>query len=134
MSDENNHASDSDFNNEVFQIDEEDNEINHDDQWINELRLALERGCDLGSIRNIGKCRPLTEDLRLAVWKVRQKHWFFFLIVNEFVFQTCLDINDTNEYDYIIGDVFDLPEQNLIREDALSLVRKYQINKIITKI
>jgi hypothetical protein len=77
MSDENNHASDSDFNNEVFQIDEEDNETNHDDQWINELRLALERGCDLGSIRNIGKCRPLTEDLRLAVWKVRQKHYFF---------------------------------------------------------
>jgi hypothetical protein len=74
----------------------------------------------------------LTEDLRLAVWKVRQKHCFFSW--NEFVFQTCLDINDTNEYDYIIGDVFDLPEQNLIREDALRLVRKYQINKIITKI
>ncbi len=43
-----------------------------DNQWINELRVALERGCDLGSIRNIGKCRPLTDDLRLRVWKVRK--------------------------------------------------------------
>jgi hypothetical protein len=43
-----------------------------DNQWINELRVALERGCDLGSIRSIGKCRPLTDDLRLRVWKVRK--------------------------------------------------------------
>ncbi len=43
-----------------------------DHQWINELRIALERGCDLGSIRNIGQCRPLTDDLRLPVWKVRK--------------------------------------------------------------
>lgn len=41
-----------------------------ENQWINELRQALERGCDLGTIRNIGKCRSLTEDLRLNVWKV----------------------------------------------------------------
>jgi len=83
MSDENNQLLDSDLNNEVFQIDEEDDiKIPPDTQWINELRLALERGCDLGSIRNIGKCRPLTEDLRLAVWKVREKN-FFLLIVNE---------------------------------------------------
>ena len=45
-----------------------------DNEWINELRIALERGCDLGSIRNIGKCRPLTDDLRLRVWKVRKKN------------------------------------------------------------
>jgi hypothetical protein len=83
MSDENNQLLDSDLNNEVFQIDEEDDiQIPPDTQWINELRLALERGCDLGSIRNIGKCRPLTEDLRLAVWKVRENN-FFLLIVNE---------------------------------------------------
>ena len=44
-----------------------------DTQWINELRVALERGCDLGSIRTIGKCRALTDDLRLPVWKVRKK-------------------------------------------------------------
>jgi hypothetical protein len=43
-----------------------------DNEWINELRIALERGCDLGSIRSIGKCRPLTDDLRLRVWKVRK--------------------------------------------------------------
>jgi hypothetical protein len=68
----------SDFNsngNEVFHGDDDDDDENniksHDDQWINELRLALERGCDLGSIRNIGKCRPLTDDLRLPVWEVR---------------------------------------------------------------
>ena len=71
MSDDNNQPSDSDLNNDVFQIDEDDQVKNQDDQWIDELRAALERGCDLGSIRNIGKCRPLTDDLRLAVWKVR---------------------------------------------------------------
>jgi len=72
MSDDNNQPSDSDLNNDVFQLDEDDQVKNQDNQWINELRLALERGCDLGSIRNIGKCRPLTDDLRLAVWKVRE--------------------------------------------------------------
>jgi len=54
--------------------------------------------------------------------------------MNGFVLKTCLDIDDTNEYDYIDSDVFDLPEQNLIREDVLRLVRKYKINKIINKI
>jgi hypothetical protein len=72
MSDDTNQPSDSDLNNDVFQLDEDDPVKNQDNQWINELRLALERGCDLGSIRNIGKCRPLTDDLRLAVWKVRE--------------------------------------------------------------
>jgi hypothetical protein len=63
--------------NDVFPIDDDDDfehDIDqlkvHDSQWINELRVALERGCDLGSIRNIGKCRPLVDDLRLSVWKV----------------------------------------------------------------
>jgi hypothetical protein len=72
MSDENKQSfdleDDSDLNlnyNEVFQAEEQN-------QWINELRLALERGCDLGAIRTIGKCRPLTDDLRLSVWKVRK--------------------------------------------------------------
>ena len=56
--------------------DDDDQRANHaklqDTQWIDELRSALERGCDLGSIRNIGKCRPLTNDLRLSVWKVSE--------------------------------------------------------------
>lgn len=77
MSDENNQGSDSDFNNEVFQLDEQDNNIkSQNNHWIDELRLALERGCDLGAIRNIGQCRPLTDDLRLAVWKVRKDTCF----------------------------------------------------------
>jgi hypothetical protein len=79
MSNDNNQPSDSDLNNDVFQLDEDDQVKNTDNQWISELRLALERGCDLGSIRNIGKCRPLTDDLRLAVWKVRQSRAFFFI-------------------------------------------------------
>ncbi|CAF1327720.1 unnamed protein product [Rotaria sp. Silwood1] len=93
----------SDENKQSFNLQDE-SDLNVIDNEINELRLALERGCDLGSVRTIGKCRPLTDDLRLAVWK------------------TCLDINDVNEYDYIDSDVFDLPEQNLIREDVLRLV------------
>jgi hypothetical protein len=61
--DSNHHELNNDSNDETTKIE--------DNQWINELRIALERGCDLGSIRNIGKCRPLTDDLRLRVWKVR---------------------------------------------------------------
>ena len=57
--------------NDVFELDDEITTKNVDQQWIEELRVALERGCDLGSIRNIGKCRPLTADLRLPVWKVK---------------------------------------------------------------
>ncbi|UJR13830.1 hypothetical protein I4U23_000841 [Adineta vaga] len=107
----------SDENKDVFELEEDsdlntnDNEVFQTDEtnsWINELRSALKRGCDLGTIRNIGKCRPLTDDLRLAVWK------------------TCLDIN---EDDYVDSDVFDLPEQNLIREDVLRLVRTSMINQ-----
>lgn len=66
--------SEDELNSEVFAID--DDEISRQPTWINELRLALERGCDLGSIRNIGKCRPLTSDLRLAVWKVSAMIFF----------------------------------------------------------
>lgn len=73
MSDENQQLSDAELNNEVFQVDDGEEEVKQqNDQWIQELRSALERGCDLGAIRNIGKCRALTVDLRLAVWKVRE--------------------------------------------------------------
>ena len=41
-----------------------------ENQWIDELRVILDRGCDLGSIRNLVQCRPLTDDLRLRTWKV----------------------------------------------------------------
>lgn len=47
-----------------------DTEEKNENQWIDELRSAIERDCDLGVIRNIGKCRPLPDDLRLAIWKV----------------------------------------------------------------
>lgn len=81
MSDDNQPVSDAELNNEVFQVEEEEegNGQQQDNQWINELRTALERGCDLGAIRNIGKCRALTDDLRLAVWKVRTSSLLFIL-------------------------------------------------------
>ena len=73
MSDENQQLSDTELNSEVFQVDDGEEDVKQqNDQWIQELRSALERGCDLGAIRNIGKCRALTDDLRLAVWKVRE--------------------------------------------------------------
>ncbi|CAM4866542.1 unnamed protein product [Rotaria socialis] len=90
------------------------NTLNND--WIDELRAAIEKGCDLGTIRSIGKCRPLKGDLRLRVWK------------------TCLDINESNtEYDYSDGDIVDLPEQNIIRDDISRLANNFidtlQINQ-----
>lgn len=60
----------SEENPDFFSLD--DNNSN-ENQWIQELRFAIERGCDLGSIRNIGECRALTDDLRLPVWKVRNQ-------------------------------------------------------------
>lgn len=44
---------------------------NEESPWIEELRVVLDRGCDLGSIRSIVQCRPLIDDLRLRTWKVR---------------------------------------------------------------
>jgi hypothetical protein len=60
------------LNSNHHESNDDQRKTSQDNQWINELRVALERGCDLGSIRNIGKCRPLTDDLRLRVWKVRK--------------------------------------------------------------
>lgn len=83
MSDENQQLSDAELNNEVFQVDDGEEEVKQqNDQWIQELRSALERGCDLGAIRNIGKCRALTVDLRLAVWKVRENIRSYLLSFN----------------------------------------------------
>lgn len=83
MSDENQQLSDAELNNEVFQVDDGEEEVKQqNDQWIQELRSALERGCDLGAIRNIGKCRALTDDLRLAVWKVRENIRSYLLSFN----------------------------------------------------
>ncbi|CAF5205057.1 unnamed protein product, partial [Rotaria magnacalcarata] len=43
---------------------------------------------------------------------------------------TCLDINETNtEYDYSDGDIVDLPEQNIIRDDISRLANTLQINQ-----
>lgn len=61
-----------------------------DNHWIDELRVVLDRGCDLGSIRSIGQCRPLIDDLRLRVWKVGksigfelgQTSWIFLRFVS----------------------------------------------------
>lgn len=100
-----------------------------ENSWIDELRSAVERGCDLGSIRNIGKCRPLTDDLRLAVWKVRLNSTRKSLRTKYFSsLKICLNIDESHYVtEYTDSDVFDLPEQNIIREDVLRLVCKFEI-------
>ncbi len=74
MSEENIEQNDLNLNSNHCELNNDDHDTtkSQDNQWIDELRVALERGCDLGSIRSIGKCRPLTDDLRLRVWKVRK--------------------------------------------------------------
>ncbi|CAF0721847.1 unnamed protein product [Didymodactylos carnosus] len=100
------HLDDDDFNDDIEISRQNDGYTSlKNNDWINELRQALDRGCDLGSIRNIGKCRPLNNELRLRVW------------------QTCLDINSNSDKYKYINEVFDLPEQNIIREDVLRLVQ-----------
>jgi len=98
--------------------------MSEENQWIQELRSAIERGCDLGSIRNIGQCRALTNDLRLPVWKVRSTSKDSFCIC--FSSQICLNIHENDhEYEYVESESFDLREQSIIHDDATRLVRMY---------
>uniref|UniRef100_A0AAR5P7V7 TBC1 domain family member 23 n=1 Tax=Dendroctonus ponderosae TaxID=77166 RepID=A0AAR5P7V7_DENPD len=72
--------------------------------WINELENALLEGCSVSDIYCICKGKPLPENLRSDVWQI------------------CLDVRDKgNQLDHF-DEVYDLPNQNILREDCKNFV------------
>lgn len=76
--------------------------------WETELEIALLTKCDYGTIRNISKLRPIPDSLRSKVWKI------------------CLDVQEDIENNAISKwqEVYDLPQQQKIREDCQILAEK----------
>lgn len=87
---------------------ESDEEFNDESLWETELEIALLSNCDYGTIRNISKLRPLPDNLRNKVWKI------------------CLDVEKDIETNQISKwkEIYDLPQQEKIREDCLKLALK----------
>lgn len=85
-----------------------DEEFNDECLWETELEIALLSNCDYGAIRNISKMRPLPDSLRSKVWKV------------------CLDVQQDIENNHISKwkEIYDLPQQEKIREDCRHLSEK----------
>ncbi|KAH1027647.1 hypothetical protein HUJ05_001120 [Dendroctonus ponderosae] len=78
--------------------------IDDDSLWINELENALLEGCSVSDIYCICKGKPLPENLRSDVWQI------------------CLDVRDKgNQLDHF-DEVYDLPNQNILREDCKNFV------------
>lgn len=76
--------------------------------WETELEIALLTKCDYGTIRNITKLRPIPAALRSKVWKI------------------CLNTQQETETNEISKwqEIFDLPQQQKIREDCQNLAEK----------
>jgi hypothetical protein len=85
-----------------------DEEFNDDTLWETELEIALLTKCDYGTIRNITKLRPIPSTLRSKVWRI------------------CLDVQQDIEQNAISKwkEIFDLPQQDKIREDCKSVAEK----------
>nr|CAH7738603.1 unnamed protein product [Callosobruchus chinensis] len=77
-----------------------------DPNWVIELENALLEECSATDIYCICKGKALPENLRAEVWQI------------------CLDVRDKgNQLDHF-NEVFDLPNQNVLREDCNTFVSK----------
>ncbi|XP_046664875.1 TBC1 domain family member 23 [Homalodisca vitripennis] len=73
--------------------------------WVKELETALAEECNSSTVYGICQGQSVPEDLRAEVWKA------------------CLGVKDS--YKHITFDeIFDLPEQNILREDCQQFVDK----------
>ncbi|XP_064651134.1 TBC1 domain family member 23-like [Lineus longissimus] len=81
-------------------------DVDEDTSWIPELETALLDGCDFGRLRNICKGRPVPDHLRAEVWQI------------------CLNV--VGKADALSGfdECFDMPEQEVLREDCRQLVER----------
>ncbi|CAG9861560.1 unnamed protein product [Phyllotreta striolata] len=75
-------------------------------QWVTELENALQEECSATDIYCICKGKALPEKLRSDIWQI------------------CLDVKDKgNQLDHF-NEVFDLPNQTVLREDCTNFVSK----------
>ncbi|KAI4463822.1 hypothetical protein MML48_4g00016202 [Holotrichia oblita] len=77
-----------------------------DTGWITELENALLEECSATDIYCICKGKPLPEHLKADVWQI------------------CLDVRDKGNQLVHFNEVFDLPNQNILREDCMNFVDK----------
>ncbi|GFY50129.1 TBC1 domain family member 23 [Trichonephila inaurata madagascariensis] len=74
----------------------------YDTSWVSDLKRVLLSECSLDTIRKVCQGKPLPDTLRAEIWQI------------------CLSINARNEEPW--DEIFDLPEQPVIRKDCQSLV------------
>uniref|UniRef100_A0A1B6DC88 TBC1 domain family member 23 n=1 Tax=Clastoptera arizonana TaxID=38151 RepID=A0A1B6DC88_9HEMI len=77
-----------------------------DNTWIQELESALSEECSPDKVYDICHGQSVPESLRAEVWRV------------------CLGIKDNSNQMTSFDEIFDLPEQHLIREDCQQFVAK----------
>ncbi|KAG5890070.1 hypothetical protein JTB14_003635 [Gonioctena quinquepunctata] len=75
-----------------------------DNHWITDLETALEEECSATDIYCICKGKALPEGLRSEVWQI------------------CLDVRDKGNQLDQFNEVYDLPNQNILREDCTNFV------------
>ncbi|XP_071174682.1 TBC1 domain family member 23-like [Mytilus edulis] len=82
-------------------------EVSEDTSWIIDLETALVDECDYGTLRNICKNRPVPAHLRAEVWQI------------------CLGVHGKGDSLATFDGLFDLKEQEQIRQDCKSLIDKF---------
>jgi len=82
-------------------------EVDEDFTWKIELETALFEEAEIGTLRNIARGRPVPEHLRLDFWKA-----------------CLLPSNQKVDQDVVFTDLFDLPEQDVLRSDCQDLVER----------
>ncbi|CAH1159602.1 unnamed protein product [Phaedon cochleariae] len=78
----------------------------HSSDWILELENAILEECSAADIYCICKGKALPETLRSEIWQI------------------CLDVRDKGNQLDQFNEVYDLPNQNVLREDCTSFVAK----------
>lgn len=80
--------------------------LDDDNRWVTDLENALLEECSASDIYCICKGKPLPDTLRPEVWQI------------------CLDVRDKgNQLDHF-NEVYDLPNQAILREDCTNFVSK----------
>ncbi|XP_044255640.1 TBC1 domain family member 23 [Tribolium madens] len=80
--------------------------VDDDNGWVADLENALLEECSVADIYCICKGKPLPDNLRAEVW------------------QLCLDVRDKgNQLDHF-NEIYDLPNQAVLREDCTTFVSK----------
>nr|XP_023018235.1 TBC1 domain family member 23 isoform X2 [Leptinotarsa decemlineata] len=77
-----------------------------DCHWLTDLENALQEECSAADIYCICKGKALPENLRSEVWQI------------------CLDVRDKGNQLDQFNEVYDLPNQNILREDCTNFVSK----------